>query len=105
MGSKFKGLLDATRDRRQEYAEAGDVSADLPAASIQEVNSPSPIAESATRPLGRPRGKRSDPAYEQITAYIRKETYRTLKIKLLETGDERDASEVIEDVLSAWLNS
>ena len=88
VGSKFKGLLDAARERTPDDGPAAAPSADAPA---------------APRPLGRPRGKRSDPEYEQITAYVRKETYRALKIKLLTSGDERDASEVIEDLIGAWL--
>jgi hypothetical protein len=81
-GSKFKGLFDAARARTEE-----------------------PVADIAApvRSVGRPRGKRSNPDYEQISAYLRKETYRAAKIKLLETGDDRDVSEVLAELLAAWV--
>jgi hypothetical protein len=87
-GSKFKGLFDAARARTEDPVEEAD-----------------PVAERAVavRPVGRPRGKRSNPDYEQISAYLRKDTYRAAKIKLLETGDERDVSEVLEELLAAWV--
>jgi hypothetical protein len=87
-GSKFKGLFDAARARTEEPGVDAD-----------------PVAEplAPVRTVGRPRGKRSNPDYEQISAYLRKETYRAAKIKLLETSDERDISEVLEELLAAWV--
>jgi hypothetical protein len=87
-GSKFKGLFDAARARTEEPVEEAEPVAERPA---------------AVRPVGRPRGKRSNPDYEQISAYLRKDTYRAAKIKLLETGDDRDVSEVLEELLAAWV--
>jgi hypothetical protein len=49
-------------------------------------------------------GKRSDPDYVQISAYIRKDTHRQAKRKLLEEGDERDLSDVIEELLKNWVS-
>jgi|GEM_PF-4643421 len=48
------------------------------------------------------RGKRSDPAYEQVTAYIRKETYRQVKMRLL-AQDGGDFSTLMQALLEAWL--
>jgi hypothetical protein len=69
-----------------------------------------PIA-SVERPLieerrrGRPPGKRSHEAYTQITAYIRKETQQEVKLALLQRRDGRDVSELIEELLTHWLES
>ncbi|BCM94531.1 hypothetical protein IAD21_06438 (plasmid) [Abditibacteriota bacterium] len=53
---------------------------------------------------GRPRtGKRSDPNYTQITAYITKQTHRDVKVALLQEGQGREISEVVEECLAAWL--
>ncbi len=49
-------------------------------------------------------GKRSDPDYVQISAYIRKETHREAKRKLLEEDSERDLSDVIEELLRNWVS-
>jgi hypothetical protein len=58
-----------------------------------------------TASRGRPKGKRSDPDYEQVTAYIRKETYRRTKVALLQTEEERDFSQLVEDLLLAYLRT
>ncbi|NJO86461.1 MAG: hypothetical protein HC818_08070 [Synechococcaceae cyanobacterium RM1_1_27] len=56
---------------------------------------------------GRPRGKRSDPSFEQVTAYIPKELYRRVKLKILaeegEAGTPTDFSELLADLLKEWL--
>lgn len=54
---------------------------------------------------GRPRGKRSNPDYEQVTAYIRKETYKNVKKKLLDDPDGRDFSTLLEELLDRWQSS
>ena len=54
---------------------------------------------------GRPRGKRSHPDYEQVTAYIKKETYRNTKIALLQQGNNQEFSELVEQLLSDWLST
>ena len=58
--SKFKGIFDAANDKE----------------------------EKTTPKKGRPKGKRSNPDYEQVSAYIKKQTYTKVKIALLEQGKE-----------------
>ena len=67
MASKFKGLLDAAKER---------------------VDEPPPEETSGAPAPRQKRGKSADPAYMQAPFYIRKETHRQLKIKLLQTGDD-----------------
>lgn len=57
----------------------------------------------ASKLPGRPRGKSADPEFTQITAYIRKDTHRNVKIELLKEGKDRELSELVEDLLSSWL--
>lgn len=52
---------------------------------------------------GRPPGKRSNPAFEQVTAYIPGELYRDVRIRLLQEGKGQEFSELVADLLSAWL--
>jgi len=51
------------------------------------------------------RGKRSHPDYTQAPAFVRKDTYKAVKIALL--NDERglDYSDLIEELLTAWLTN
>ena len=53
---------------------------------------------------GRPPGKRSHPDFEQITAYIRKDTHHAVKIELLQNG-RKEFSELVEELLHQWLKS
>ena len=53
--------------------------------------------------LGRRRGKRSNPDYEQVTCYIRKQTHKHVKIALLRSGKGKEFSELVEDLLFDWL--
>lgn len=85
--SKFAGVLRAAK---------GDE-------TPPEAELPIPTVFKATR--GRPKGKRSDPSFEQVTAYIRKETYRQTKVALLQADDNRDFSQLVEELLCAYLRT
>jgi len=91
VSSKFKGLLDAAKGREPEAQEA-------------EVNQPQLVEEAEQPPKrGRPKGKRSHPDYEQVTAYIKKDTYQEIKISLLREGQRREFSELVQELLEDWL--
>ena len=47
-------------------------------------------------------GKRSDSEYRQVSAYIRKDTHRKVKMALLE--ENREFSELVEQLLRGWLD-
>ena len=86
--SKFQGVIDAAKGRED------------PAAS------PTSLA----RPLrqkgrGRPPGKRQNPDFEQVTAYIRKQTHQGVKIALLQQGEGQEFSELVERLLAKWLET
>jgi len=51
---------------------------------------------------GRSTGKRSDPAFEQVTAYVRKRTHDAVKMALIKEGRRRQFSELVEELLSTW---
>ena len=57
---------------------------------------------SLVKRLGRPPGKRSDPDFEQVTAYILKETHQAVKIELLKNG-RQEFSALVEELLQRWL--
>ena len=78
---------------------------------LKAAKSDETVTEAEARPVplrtarGRTKGKRSDPAFEQVTAYIRKETYRQTKLALLNANDSRDFSQLIEELLGAYLRT
>ncbi len=52
---------------------------------------------------GRPNGKRSNVEFQQVTAYVRRNTYRRVSIKLLDRESKGEFSELIEVLLQKWL--
>lgn len=52
---------------------------------------------------GRPNGKRSNAEFQQVTAYVRRDTYRRVSIKLLDQEVKGEFSELIEELLQKWL--
>ena len=48
-------------------------------------------------------GKRNDPDFKQVGAYIRKDTYLKIQRLLLEQPD-KDFSELVEELLTDYLN-
>ncbi len=70
---------------------------------LQAAKGKEPASPPVKKPKGRPKGKRSNPDYEQVTAYVKKETYRKTKIALLEQDKFSDFSELVEELLSEWL--
>jgi hypothetical protein len=51
------------------------------------------------------RGKRSHPAYTQAPAFVRKDTYKAVKIALLNDERSIDYSDLVEELLTAWLKN
>jgi hypothetical protein len=66
---------------------------------------PSSNDETEPKRRGRPSGKRSDPDFVQTTAYIRGDTYKAVKIALIEEDQGHEYSELVEELLSKWLKS
>ncbi|MEP0920078.1 hypothetical protein NC981_25115 [Leptolyngbya sp. DQ-M1] len=112
--NKFSFLQDIPEDRNVTGVEAAapDV--------VKAVASPVPddgaydragegaavaVPQPAAKKVGRPKGKRSDPDYEQVTAYIRKDTHRDIKIALLQEGQGREFSELVQELLDGFLST
>jgi hypothetical protein len=47
-------------------------------------------------------GKRSNPAYRQISTYVRSDVYRSVKRELL--MEERDFSDLMDELLAEWIS-
>lgn len=124
--SKFSDALAAAGKRAPEKRSASDhqpktrsteVSAETRKHSVVD-NPVSAEAAPATiardhgdvpRRRGRPSGKRSSPDYQPTTAYVRKRTYLSVRRALMDeaeqSGEEREYSELVEQLLADWLTS
>lgn len=49
----------------------------------------------------KPLAKSADPAFRKFTTYIRKTTHRAVKMRMV--GEDRELSDLVEDLLSEWL--
>ena len=85
--SKFDGILGV------KSGKAGK-------APIKEVKTPERAVSEPKRGTSRAIGKRSDPSYTQITAYIRKETHENVMRKIYK---RQEFSELIEELLDQWM--
>ena len=97
--NKFKGkfgeaLKAATEDRE-----------DKPVQPEKEEKAHIEAEKSLLVRRGRPLGKRSNPDFEQVTAYIRSQTYRQIRIALLQQDELSDFSELVEKLLTEWLST
>ena len=111
MSSKFKGIIEAARGQ-----PSGD-SEEMPSAqarvrrggrSVRSQAAPpaEPAAPPVQRRRGRPAGgKRNDPDYEQVTAYVRRDIHRRVKIALLQEDQKLEFSELVDDLLAQWLRT
>ena len=97
--SKFKNILDAAN----QSPEPDTVKKKT---KTTKKSSP-PIIDEKSSPIkkGRPKGKRSNPDFEQVTAYVRSKTYRQTKIALLQQEELEDFSELVEELLTEWLST
>ena len=100
MSSKFSGLIQA----KQQNLPQATVEDKEPPAPHKPTKAEQPTSTKVTKP-GRPRAKRSDPNFCQVTAYIRLKTYNKIKMHLLGGKDQRDFSELVEDLLSNFLTT
>jgi hypothetical protein len=87
--SKFSGVLAKLKHRQDETQSTA-----LPAPSV----SSEPV-----RGRGRPPGKRSDPDFQPTTVLLRKNTKKTASRLLEDTNAGRDLSDLIEQLLTEWI--
>jgi hypothetical protein len=62
-----------------------------------------PRGDDAVRAEGVSVGKRSNAEYRQVSAYIRKDTHRKVKMALIE--EEQEFSELVGRLLEEWLDT
>lgn len=100
MGSSKFSALNKVREEREknEVRKNADI-------QVVEHHQPEQPIEEASKRRGRPAGKRSSDDYTQVTAYVRKDTHRDVKIALLQSGSEHDFSDLVQELLSDWLAS
>jgi len=85
-GGKFDAVLRA-RGGRGEHTPHDGSGNSVGTTGIPQATSP---------------GKRSNTDYRQVSAYIRKDTHRRVKMALVE--EDRQFSELVAELLEGWLD-
>ena len=93
--SKFAGALARLKHQTPEPLSDGP--------AIQEPPVLLPADAAGARRKGRPAGKRSDPAWKPYTVLIRKETHKAVSRRLQDMDVGQDLSELVDELLTEWL--
>ena len=67
------------------------------------VKSPAVVQQETQKALGRPRGKRSHPDWDQYSIWLKKDTHRQVRSLLI--LQEKELSELAQELLEGWLQS
>ena len=105
MTSKYGELL---RGAKARTGTVDDPSAESPRpveAPASALPSSTPSDPPAPPRRGRPPGKRSDPGFVQVTAYVPGDLYRRVRIGLLEDAKGQEFSELVAELLVDWVKS
>ena len=102
--SKFQGILGARRGD-PEPAGKPTTPADQSTQGPAALPSPAPPIPLPKPRRGRPPGKRSDPGFVQVTAYVPADLHHEIKLALLKERQGREFSELVGDLLKGWLDS
>ncbi len=105
MGSRFDSLFQGGKKApaQNEDAPSEAATAKPDPAPKAEPPSPAPGDPPKRRPPGRPPGKKSDPSFEQITAYVPRELYGRVRSSLWNDHGRKEFSALVAELLTEWL--
>jgi len=72
-------------------------------APVAQISASTPVETPS--PTRRPPGKRAAPDYVQVGVYIPKKLHNQAKVQLIQEGEDRDFSQLIADLLTAYVNN
>ncbi len=88
--SKFAGIFDSSPAPEPAPPPA------------ERTETAAPVQPREARPIGRPPGKRSDPAWKQYSLLLKRDTQRDA-VNALRDRDEGDLSGLVQTLLEKWL--
>lgn len=93
--SKFAALADL-----REEQQVTDLVTAIAESDIAPAEAAKPVGQGRGRPPG---GKRSNPEFKMYTHYLKRKTQRAAVAKLMAQDDGRDLSDVLQELLDAWV--
>jgi hypothetical protein len=100
--SPFQALVDRQLD---EPATTGNDAQPMAAAVAQAPDQPltRPVRQSGDQSVShKERGKSSNPDYQRLTVYLRRDTILDLKRRIVGTNVE--LSDIVQDAVDRWIN-
>jgi hypothetical protein len=91
--SKFAGMFYMAPDTAEPEPEAHGRT------ELPTVSRPAPLAR-----VGRPPGKRSNPAFKQFSVLLRRDTQRAATAILRDKDNGQDLSGLVQTLLEGWIN-
>lgn len=104
----FKTNTKAKTETKSVAKPKSETAKKKPAASLSLASdkTPSPTAKVSPAVQAEKRasvGKSSNADYTQVLSYIRRDTHRAVKKALFDDPQNRDLSELVEELLTGWL--
>ena len=103
--SQFAALFKTDGEERMEIAPKGKVPKTKPPRNKPSASSTS--ADEVPPETGREKrvgGKSSSSDYTQVLSYLNKDTHNRVKAALIFDEQRRDLSDLVEELLSTWLD-
>ena len=91
--SKFAGMFDTAPDTAEPELEAHGRT------ELPTISRTAPPAR-----VGRPPGKRSNPAFKQFSVLLRRDTQRAATAILRDKDNGQDLSGLVQTLLEGWVN-
>jgi hypothetical protein len=100
--NRFAGLADLKTLQKSEAIPKPDKELKTPQKGSKAQETSTQTAVETPR-RGRPKGKRSNENFRQVTAYVGTETYKRTRMKLLTNDNKQEFSELVDELLNKWL--
>jgi hypothetical protein len=97
--SNFKAIFENRNKPQGETAPPKRTTRNKIRGGVTQETKPPLTVTKGEKPLA----KSKDPDFIQGNFYIRKTTHAQVKIKLLQQGEEKDLSDLVEELLTSWL--
>lgn len=88
----FSNLLTAVKETKKELPK-----------KTEKVLSETITIKKNPPAISKTKGKSSNPTYTKALAYIKEETYKQVRTKLINSSDKKDYSDLIQELLEKWL--
>lgn len=99
--SRSKPALDKVKDSKAEDSKNNGL---IEIKNIEGSSETIRQDSSSEQPRrGRPAAKRSNPDFVGLTTYVRRDTHMRAKIALLQEGEGKELSELVEELIYKWL--